>query len=191
MPAERATRSRTGPLSRGQKETRHDPQAPASRFRERPGERSAGQGAVVSQSADIPRPPRTDTARRLLAPRGSCTDAPPPDAPAPSRKDIPDPRPPAAIVAPPVPARTRPLRASDAERESMVRLLHHALGEGRLDLQETETRVAAAYAAVYRSELPALFDDLPQRQEAAEAVLGAPRAPDRRRSGPRWSGGPG
>ncbi|HEY2223127.1 DUF1707 domain-containing protein [Actinomycetospora sp.] len=41
------------------------------------------------------------------------------------------------------------MRASDAERGDAVRLLQHALGEGRLDLQETETRVAAAYASVH------------------------------------------
>ena len=53
------------------------------------------------------------------------------------------------------------LRASDAEREDTVTQLHHALGEGRLDLAETEERSAAAYAAQYRDELPALLADLP------------------------------
>ena len=53
------------------------------------------------------------------------------------------------------------LRASDAEREETVALLHHALGEGRLDLAETEVRVAAAYAARHRDELPPLLADLP------------------------------
>jgi hypothetical protein len=55
----------------------------------------------------------------------------------------------------------RPVRASHAEREETVRLVHQALGEGRLDLEEAETRAAAAYAAVYRGELPSLLDDLP------------------------------
>jgi hypothetical protein len=54
------------------------------------------------------------------------------------------------------------VRASDAEREDTVATLHQALGAGRLDLAETETRVAAAYAARYRSELPDLLADLPQ-----------------------------
>jgi hypothetical protein len=53
------------------------------------------------------------------------------------------------------------VRASDAEREATVAHLHHALGEGRLDLAETETRVAAAYAATYRDELPPLLADVP------------------------------
>ncbi len=48
------------------------------------------------------------------------------------------------------------VRASTSEREETVARLHHALGEGRLDLAETETRIAAAYAAQYRDELPPL-----------------------------------
>ena len=53
------------------------------------------------------------------------------------------------------------VRASTSEREETVARLHHALGEGRLDLAETETRIAAAYAAQYRDELPPLLADLP------------------------------
>ncbi len=56
----------------------------------------------------------------------------------------------------------RGLLASDAEREDTVAELHRALGAGRLNLAETDTRVAAAYAARYRSDLPALLVDLPQ-----------------------------
>lgn len=57
---------------------------------------------------------------------------------------------------------TPAVRASDAEREATMARLHHALGEGRLDLNETEARVAAAYAAQYRSDLLPLLADLPQ-----------------------------
>jgi hypothetical protein len=73
------------------------------------------------------------------------------------------------------------LRASDAEREDTVARLHHALGEGRLDLAETEERSAAAYAAQYRDELPALLADLPQ--------AGAPRtgAPGNGVTAPEWA----
>jgi DUF1707 SHOCT-like domain len=53
------------------------------------------------------------------------------------------------------------VRASDTEREDAVARLHAALGEGRLDLAETEERVAAAYAARFRDELPPLLADLP------------------------------
>jgi hypothetical protein len=52
-------------------------------------------------------------------------------------------------------------RASDAERADAVAQLHAALGAGRLDLAETDERVAAAYAARHRHELAALLTDLP------------------------------
>jgi hypothetical protein len=53
------------------------------------------------------------------------------------------------------------VRASDAEREDTVARPHDALGAGRLDLAETEERVAVAYAAQYRAELAPLLADLP------------------------------
>lgn len=53
------------------------------------------------------------------------------------------------------------LRASDAEREAAVRALRTAAEEGRLDTDELEERVAAAYAAKTRGELTALMQDLP------------------------------
>ncbi|MBV9921696.1 MAG: DUF1707 domain-containing protein [Pseudonocardia sp.] len=53
------------------------------------------------------------------------------------------------------------MRASDAERAAVVDRLHAALGEGRLDLAETEERTAAAYACRFRSELVDLLVDLP------------------------------
>lgn len=67
------------------------------------------------------------------------------------------------------------LRASDAERTATADRLHEALGAGRLDLAETDERVAAAYAARYRHELPALLADLPD----AETTSGRP---------PTWAG---
>jgi hypothetical protein len=60
------------------------------------------------------------------------------------------------------------IRASDGERQAVVDRLHEALGEGRLDLDETDSRVAAAYAARYRSDLEPLLADLP----SAAAVPG-------------------
>lgn len=56
-----------------------------------------------------------------------------------------------------------PVRASDAEREAAVVRLHEALGDGFLDLDETDERVAAAYAARHRGDLTALTADLPDR----------------------------
>jgi hypothetical protein len=54
-----------------------------------------------------------------------------------------------------------PVRASNAEREEIVGRLHDALEQGRLDLDETEERVAAAYTARYRTDLAPLLSDLP------------------------------
>ncbi len=59
------------------------------------------------------------------------------------------------------------LRASDGEREATVSRLHQALGDGFLDLDETDQRVATAYAARYRSELEPLLADLPSHSATA------------------------
>lgn len=62
------------------------------------------------------------------------------------------------------------VRASDTEREATVARLHQALGEGCLDLDETDERVTAAYAARHRDELHSLLADLPNsRVHGAEA----------------------
>lgn len=62
------------------------------------------------------------------------------------------------------------VRASDTERQAVVDRLHHALGEGRLDLSETDERVAAAYASVTRAELGPLLADLPDATPAATGL---------------------
>jgi len=67
----------------------------------------------------------------------------------------------------PEPELSARVRASTSEREQTVARLHHALGEGRLDLAETEARAAAAYAVQYRDELPPLLADLPAGEPAA------------------------
>ena len=58
------------------------------------------------------------------------------------------------------------VRASDAERERVVALLQQAGAEGRLTLPEVDDRVSQAYAATYRSDLPALTADLPAEEAA-------------------------
>lgn len=73
------------------------------------------------------------------------------------------------------------IRASDAEREQVVSVLREAMSEGRLTLDEGEERIAAAYAATYRDELPGFTADLPP----AEPAQGGPR------SHPRGAGRPG
>lgn len=53
------------------------------------------------------------------------------------------------------------LRVSDGERQAAVDRLRRAHDEGRLDLDEYDTRLAAAYASVTYGDLDRLFDDLP------------------------------
>jgi hypothetical protein len=52
------------------------------------------------------------------------------------------------------------LRASDADREAAVERLRAAAMEGRLDSDELEERLAAAYAARWCSELATLTTDV-------------------------------
>lgn len=59
-----------------------------------------------------------------------------------------------------------PVRASDAERESVVRVVQQAGAEGRLTLTETEERLAGIYAARFRHELTPFTADLPQDRAA-------------------------
>src|SRR5215212_3846480 len=55
------------------------------------------------------------------------------------------------------------LRASDADRESIVAQLREHGAAGRLDVEELEQRVGAAYAARTYGELRALLGDLPDK----------------------------
>jgi len=66
------------------------------------------------------------------------------------------------------------VRASDSEREQYASAVREAVGEGRLDLQEGDERLAAVYAAKYRDELRPSIADLPRPE------------PER----PRWDGRP-
>ena len=52
-------------------------------------------------------------------------------------------------------------RASDTDRESVVRLLNDAFAEGRLSAGEHEQRISAAYAARTWQQLRPLTADLP------------------------------
>jgi hypothetical protein len=54
------------------------------------------------------------------------------------------------------------LRASDAERESVIADLRAHAGEGRLSVEELDERIGRAYAATSRRELAALMEDLPR-----------------------------
>ena len=55
----------------------------------------------------------------------------------------------------------RSVRASDADRERVVAVLHQHLGEGRLTLDEFSERAASAYGGRTLGDLDALTQDLP------------------------------
>jgi hypothetical protein len=52
-------------------------------------------------------------------------------------------------------------RASDPERQAVVRRLERALRDGRLTIVEFDERTQAAYAARTRGELDDITEDLP------------------------------
>lgn len=71
-------------------------------------------------------------------------------------------------------------RASDVERMAVAQVLQDAVARGLLTPDEGSERTGAAFAAVYRDELPALTVDLPP----------APGHPGTRRdggAGPLWA----
>lgn len=91
----------------------------------------------------------------------------------------------------PRPSGERPdLRASDAEREQTAETLRHAMGEGRLTVEELEDRLRAAYAAPTVRELELLVADVTVPDRAApSAVSTAPASGLSVREGPggdRW-----
>jgi hypothetical protein len=73
------------------------------------------------------------------------------------------------------------VRASDAERERIIEVLHRHAADGRLTMTEFEERVGEAYAAVTRADLGPVLRDLPPLPPAADAPI-APRRPRRRLS---------
>lgn len=56
------------------------------------------------------------------------------------------------------------VRASDAERERIAKMVSEAAGEGRLSVAEADERLERVYATVFRHELTGLVADLPRRQ---------------------------
>lgn len=67
------------------------------------------------------------------------------------------------------------MRAGTADRQAAVDRLSGHFADGRLDADEFDQRVAAAYRSTYLDELTPLFTDLPQAR------------PER----PAWAQGPG
>ena len=64
------------------------------------------------------------------------------------------------------------VRASDADRDAVVRTLHDAVTRGLLTLEEGDERVAATYATRFLDELPRLTADLPPAPAAAPVAPG-------------------
>ena len=67
------------------------------------------------------------------------------------------------------------MRVSDDERQVAADRLRAAMGEGRLDLLEYDTRLALAYQAVTYRDLDQLFADLPVHAAAQSVPVIAPR----------------
>jgi hypothetical protein len=77
------------------------------------------------------------------------------------------------------------MRASDAERERVAERLRDAVAEGRLDMEEFDQRLDAAYRARTHGDLEPLVRDLPAPGGTGTAVAPASGpAPDRG----SWSG---
>lgn len=70
------------------------------------------------------------------------------------------------------------LRISDADRERASEIVRHATGEGRLDLNEADSRLRAIYAATTYGELEAINDDLPAVVNRAGSAGGLRQAPE-------------
>lgn len=79
--------------------------------------------------------------------------------------------------------RTGGLRASDADREAMAKILRQHYSDGRLDAQEYDERINRCYAAKTVRELDELLLDLPRVEEQEPE-----REPERAywRSRPLW-----
>lgn len=75
------------------------------------------------------------------------------------------------------------MRASDADRERVAKVLHDAMGEGRLTLTELDERLRAVYAAKTLGELVPITADLPVAPGAGLLLPPPLPAPDRRIGG--------
>lgn len=71
------------------------------------------------------------------------------------------------------------LRVGDAEREAAATALGEHFSAGRLDQNEFEQRLTAAYAAKTRGDLDRLFVDLPRRAPSLPALPSASAPPAR------------
>lgn len=70
----------------------------------------------------------------------------------------------------------QPELASDLERETITRRLSHAVGEGRLSLEEGEQRIEAVLRSRHRRELASFVADLPSdaRKTSTQLLTSGP-----------------
>jgi hypothetical protein len=74
------------------------------------------------------------------------------------------------------------VRASDAERERIAKLVSEAAGEGRLTIAEADDRLERVYATRFRHELAGFVADLPAgRPQAPRPARDLDRFPTRLR----------
>jgi uncharacterized protein DUF1707 len=73
------------------------------------------------------------------------------------------------------------VRASDAERERIAKMVNDAAGEGRLSLPEAEERLTRIYETTYRHELSEYVADLPAEQRRPGPAVPTGRFPTRLR----------
>lgn len=71
------------------------------------------------------------------------------------------------------------MRISDADRHKVAEFLREAAGEGRIDLEELDTRLEATYAAKTYGDLVPITLDLPGHQSSTPAVPQRPAGPGR------------
>jgi hypothetical protein len=70
------------------------------------------------------------------------------------------------------PQEAPPVRASDAERQAVVAVLHDAFTRGLLTMEECDERIAAAYAVRFVRDLAPLTADLPPLTAPAPVAPG-------------------
>lgn len=75
------------------------------------------------------------------------------------------------------------LRASDADRERVAKILHDAMGEGRLDVNELDERLQSVYRAKTLGDLVPLTADLPVSSRTAVPMPTGSSLPDQRIGG--------
>jgi hypothetical protein len=78
------------------------------------------------------------------------------------------------------------LRISDADRHAVAEVLRAAAGEGRIDLEELDERLEAAYAAKTYADLVPLTADLPMHGAPHPVPAPAPARPPVTPAGPSY-----